>query len=204
MFGFFKKRDELNKIKEEVANSFDSVKEDFANVGNWITHIDGKSKIHEDEVSEMKGHLFELREELKDLKAALNFLNPGLSGQLSKQPSNERDKQPENVYVQTPVQTPVQTGYLEGLTVMERAIVWALINSEMKLSYEDLSSMLGKDKSTVRGQINAIKQKSEGLIREYKEPNGKKRVYIADDIREFIVKNVKVRVRSNKKKQREK
>jgi hypothetical protein len=43
---------------------------------------------------------------------------------------------------------------------------------EMKLSYEDLALMLGKEKSTIRGQINTIKQKSEGLIEEITEKNG--------------------------------
>jgi predicted transcriptional regulator len=101
------------------------------------------------------------------------------------------DKQAAGVYVQTPVQTAVQTGILETLTVMERAIVWALLNSEMKLSYEDLSVMLGKNKSTIRGQINAIKQKSEGLIEESSEANGKKRVFIPEEMKQIILKKEK-------------
>ena len=54
--------------------------------------------------------------------------------------------------------------------------------------------MLGKTRATVRGQINSIKQKSEGLIEEVIEKNGKKRVFIPDYIKEILLKNAKVRV----------
>jgi len=84
---------------------------------------------------------------------------------------------------------------------MERAIIWALINSgeEMKLSYDDLAALLGKNKSTIRGQINGLKQKSEGLVEEIRESNGKKRLFIPEKMRQFIVKSVKVRVNNSKK-----
>jgi hypothetical protein len=58
---------------------------------------------------------------------------------------------------------------------------------------------LGKEKSTIRGQINAIKQKSEGLIMEYFEKNGKKRVYVPEEVREKLQKYAKVRVKKEKK-----
>jgi chromosome segregation and condensation protein ScpB len=83
---------------------------------------------------------------------------------------------------------------------MERAIVWALLNSEMKLSYEDLAALLGKDKSTIRGQINTIKQKNEGIIMEVRESNGKKRLYIPDEVRSMIIKSVKVKIKGSKSK----
>ena len=86
---------------------------------------------------------------------------------------------------------------------MERAIVWALINSDMRLSYEDLSTVLGKDKSTIRGQINAIRRKSESLIQEVREPNGKKRVFIPEKVREMVLKEVKVRVKDKKTKRKD-
>jgi hypothetical protein len=63
----------------------------------------------------------------------------------------------------------------------------------MKLSYEDIALLLGKDKSTIRGQINAIKQKSEGLIEEMSEKNGKKRVFIPEEIKQKLQKYAKVR-----------
>ena len=68
----------------------------------------------------------------------------------------------------------------------------------MKLGYEDLSAMLGKERSTIRGQINSIKTKSEDIIEEVIERNGKKRVFIPDIIKEKMLKKSKVRVSNNK------
>ena len=93
------------------------------------------------------------------------------------------------------VQTAVQTPNLDQFSVTERAIIWILLNSEMKLSYDDISSILGKERSTIRGQINAIKSKSEGLIEEIIEKNGKKRVFIPEKMREKLLKKTKVRVK---------
>jgi hypothetical protein len=68
----------------------------------------------------------------------------------------------------------------------------------MKLSYDDLAAMLGKERSTIRGQINTIKSKSESLIEEVVEKNGKKRVFIPEEIKEKMLKKTKVRVNSKK------
>src|SRR3989344_1020761 len=105
--------------------------------------------------------------------------------------------------VEKGVQTGVQTGsfyeIFKNLSLNERALLFTLMNSEMKLSYEDLALLLGKERSTVRGQINAIKQKSEGLIEEITEKNGKKRVYVPLEIKEKLAKYAKVRVVKRKK-----
>jgi len=74
--------------------------------------------------------------------------------------------------------------------MMERAVVWALLNTDLKLSYEDLSVALGKDKSTLRGQINNIKTKSERLVEEYTERDGKKRFYINEKKKTEILKGI--------------
>lgn len=199
MFGFFKRKKEVEKLKEEVRQSFDSVKEDFGKVGKWIEHLDDKQGNHEDELFNLKDELSSIKSDLEEIKDFISFFGPQLSKGLSKQATTPDYKQAGVEVVQTPVQTAVQTGILDSLTVMERAIVWALINSDMKLSYEDLSAVLGKGKSTIRGQINTIKQKSEGLIEESRESNGKKRLYIPDKIKQLIVKSVKVRVKNNQK-----
>ena len=108
------------------------------------------------------------------------------------------DKQTGVSGVQKAVQTAVQTGnfydILKGLSANERLVVFTLMNSDMKLSYEDLAMLLGKERSTVRGQINSIKQKTEGLIEEISEKNGKKRVYVPEEIRQKLQKYAKVRV----------
>ena len=59
--------------------------------------------------------------------------------------------------------------------------------------------MLGKSKATIRGQINAIRQKSEGLIEEQITGNNKKRVFIPEKIKEMLLKKGKVRAKNNKK-----
>jgi len=199
MFGFLRKKREIEKLKNDMHKSFDAVREDFVKVGQWITHIDGKNKNYEDEISSLKDLIYQLQEEMKELRNIVSVQNPWF---LSKQQQTAVDKQTGVEGVQTPVQTGVQTAILSNFTVMERAIVWALLNSELKLSYEDLAALLGKDKSTIRGQVNAIKQKSEGLIGEIREKNGKKRLYIPENKKEILLKSVKVRVKSGKKSRR--
>ncbi len=68
----------------------------------------------------------------------------------------------------------------------------------MKLSYEDLAMLLGKERSTIRGQINAIKQKSEGLVEELMEKNGKKRVFVSENVKERLAKYAKTRMGEGK------
>ena len=101
--------------------------------------------------------------------------------------------------VQSAVQTAVQTPNFDNFSITERATLWILLNTDMKLSYEDLGSMLGKEKSTIRSQINSIKQRSESLIEEIIEKNGKKRVFIPEDIKEKLLKKSKVRIKKDKK-----
>ena len=185
----------MNKLRVEVHDSFDHVKKDFNKVGEWIKHLDGKHGSHEDEISGIKDQLLTIQEDLLELKDFVSFFGPQISKGLSKQVQTSVIKQPSSMVVQTGVQTGVQTDILENLTVMERAITWALLNSDMRLSYEDLAALLGKDKSTIRGQINAIKQKNDGLIKETREVNGKKRLYIPDEIRAILVKSVKVKIK---------
>ena len=80
--------------------------------------------------------------------------------------------------------------------------MWILLNSDMRLSYDDLAAMLGKERSTIRGQINRIKQKNESLVEEVVEKNGKKRVFIPEEIREKMLKKSKVSINPGKKAQR--
>jgi predicted transcriptional regulator len=199
MFGFGKKKKVVEEFKKEVMSSFNSVKKDFEKVGGWIDHIDGKHRFHGDEIETLKGDILMLKSELEEVKDLLSFFGPNNSSRVFKQAQTPVHKQQGVVAVQTPVQTPVQTSILDGLTVMERAIVWAIINSEMKLSYDDLAAILGKSKSTIRGQINTIKQKSESLIQEYSEPNGKKRLFVPEEIKQILLKSAKVRVNKTKK-----
>jgi hypothetical protein len=74
----------------------------------------------------------------------------------------------------------------------------------MKLSYDDLAAMLGKERSTIRGQLNRIKQKDENLIEEVVERNGKKRVFIPDNLKEKLLKKQRVRIKGKKSKKAKK
>lgn len=195
MFGFFKKKRESNMVKEEIQKSFDAVKDDFNKVGQWIGHFDGNTKQHANELEEVKKQIFVMQNEIDDIKDFISLFG----NKISKQQQPLGIKQMAVSDVQSTVQTTVQSGILDNLTLMERGIVWALVNAETKLSYEDLAIVLGKDKSTIRGQINMIKQKCDGLIEESREANGKKRVYIPEEMRQIILKKEKVRVKSTKK-----
>lgn len=198
MWGLFGHKKKVDKLRTEVQGSFDHVKKDFNKVGEWIKHLDDKHASHKDEISEIKEQILVMQDSLLEIKDFISFFGPQLSKGLSKQVPTGAIKQTVSDDVQTAVQTGVQANILDNLTVMERAIVWALLNSEMKLSYEDLAALLGKDKSTIRGQINTIKQKADGLIMESREASGKKRLYIPDETRSIIVKSVKVKVKASK------
>ncbi len=196
VMGFFGQKKRIEKLKLEVRDSFEGVKKDFKKVSEWISHLNSKEKNQEEILKDFKEDLSSLKLDIEEIKDFISFFG----SQLSKQQTTHTIKQTALRNVQTPVQTAVQTSILDNLTVMERAIVWSLLNSDLKLSYEDLAAMLGKGKSTIRGQINAIKQKSEGLIMEQISENGKKRVYIPEEIKQIVIKSVKVRVKRKEKK----
>ena len=194
MWNLFGHKKRINKLKEEVQDSFNHVKKDFNKVGEWIKHLDDKHTSHKDDILNIKDQLLSIQNDIMEIKDFISVFGPQISKGLSKQTQTVGVEQTVPTSVQTPVQTGVQTGILSNLTVMERAIVWALLNSEMKLSYEDLAALLGKDKSTIRGQINTIKQKTDGIIMQSREANGKKRLYIPDEVRSIIIKGVKIKI----------
>jgi len=191
LWWFSKKSGE--ELAEKTEKGFSAVKKDIDSVGKWIKHLDSRDKQLFDIISTLKEDLSSLKDEIESLQEGLEIA--------IEQPKNKQvfkklpvlDKQTTVEAVQKAVQTGVQTGSfyenLKGLTSNERLLVFTLMNNDMKLSYEDL----GKDKSTVRGQINAIKQKREELIEEVIEKNGKKRVFVPDHLKEKLAKYAKVR-----------
>lgn len=206
MFNWFSKKREMELIKEEVRNSFSDVKKDIHKVSEWVNYLNNKDDALNSRLNDLSEDLSSVKDQLEQLKDVISLFGDGLSKHAFKTNSPRLNKQTAVLGVEGAVQTPVQTGNfnnflgISNLSITERAIIWVLANSELKLSYDDLSAMLGKTRSTIRGQINSIKQKSEGLIEEYVEQNGKKRVYIPQEIREKIVKNIKVRVQKEEKK----
>jgi biotin operon repressor len=201
MFGLFRRKKEIEQIKHEVKSSFTDVKGDIEKIGKWVTHLNNSDTALNNQISDINQDISSLKDEIEQLKDVISMFGEGVSKQLFKTNRSMFNKQTAVEGVQTAVQTAVQTGNFQGisnLSVTERAIIWVLANNELKLSYDDLAAMLGKTRSTIRGQINSIKQKSEGLVMEYTEKNGKKRVYIPEEIREKIIKRVKVRVKGEK------
>ena len=202
MFWLFGKK-KVKLLEEETKNSFQQVKNDIEGVGKWIKHLDSKDKQVFEILGEIKRELATINEEVEGVKEAVSLVNLSVENKQLLKKTGVLHKQTDVYSVQEPVQTPVQTGnfydILQGLSSNERLIILTLINSELKLSYEDIARLLGKERSTIRGQINAIKRKSEGLIQEIAESNGKKRVYVSEEIKEKLEKYAKVRVRKEKK-----
>ena len=195
---FFSKKvekEEFNQFKEAVQTALNRAKGDVGNISTWIKHLDSSDSKLKEEISEINEEITSMKDELENIKNMISLIgNRGLF----KQRQTVFNKQLAVHGVLNSVQTPVQTPFLDNLTATERAIIFILLNTDMKLSYEDISAMLGKSKATVRGQINGIRQKSEGLIEEQISENNKKRVFIPERIRNILLKNAKVRTRLKK------
>src|SRR3989344_4794545 len=195
MFGWlFNTKKEAESVKEETKKGFESVKKDIQSVSGWIKHLDSERQIHKNELEVIKEDLSSIREEIEGIKNMVSMLGNLRPVGGFKTPRQLSNKQTAVEAVQTAVQTPK----LEQFSLTERALLWILLNSDMKFSYEDLAAVLGKEKSTIRSQINGIKQKSE-IIEEVVEKNGKKRVYIPDNIKEIMLKKSKVKVENKRK-----
>jgi hypothetical protein len=198
MFWFSKKK-EIESLKKDARNSFDSVKKDINSINGWINFLDSEKNNHKQHIDDIKEDLSSIKEEISNLKNIISFMGELKINGASKTPKQVFNKQTAVYPVQTAVQTAVQTPNLNHFSITERAILWVLLNTDMKLSYDDIAAMLGKERSTIRGQINAIKQKSESLIEEEIERNGKKRVFIPEEIKEKMLKKTKVRVKERDK-----
>ena len=195
MFWFFGRKKGVEQLKDETKKGFEAVKKDITSVSGWIKHLDSEKEMQKKEMEDIKEDLTSIKNDIEGLKNVLSMMNELKVGGVFKTPRRAFNKQSAVYAVQTGVQTGVQTPKLDQFSVTERAILWILLNADMKLSYDDLASMLGKERSTIRGQINRIKQKSESLIQEITEQNGKKRVFIPENIKENMLKKTKVRVR---------
>lgn len=198
MFSWIFGKKDVESVKKETKQGFESVKKDINSIGEWIKHLNSEKDSQKEELREVKEILSSINEEIEGIKNIVSIMGeikkPGLF-----EKNKQLFKQQTAVYaVQTAVQTGVQTPNLGLFSLTERAIIWVLLNTDMKLSFEDIGSILGKEKATIRGQINHIKQKSE-VIEEIIEKNGKKRVFIPEDIKKIMLKKAKVRVDNKKK-----
>jgi len=192
-FWFRKKEDNLDeKFKElhsGLKSSFSNIKKDFEHVMSRVDHLHLKKDEHHDKLDKLDKRLREIEtffELMKEKEA--EFIHKGT---LSKQAVQTG----QTGVVRTAVQTPVfQTGYLgklKSLTPTERNLVWSLVNTNLKLSYDDISVVIGKDKSTVRGLMNSVRRKYDDIINEITEEGGKKRFFIEDDIKSEVMRDFK-------------
>jgi len=193
-FWFFGKKEDkihekISELNNKIEDSFFNVKGDMKNLGKWVTHFNDKHKGHEGELENMKFRLSSVEKTLEDIWTAVQTAVQ--TGRVSKQP--QTDSRPKQLSVQKNLES------LRSLTAMERVVVWSLLNTDLKMSYDDLCVILGKDKSTLRGQINNIKQKNEGLINEYIEKDGKKRFYIDTKLKNEVLLKVSKKQPKSKK-----
>ena len=198
LFGKKKEINELELIKEATRKSFDSVKNDLNNTSHWIKHLKTEQEKQDFRLSQIEGGLSMIETDIEGLKNSFAFAESTMNRRVFKQPAGVLVKQTAVDGVQTAVQTAVQTGgraIFDNLSVTERALVHILLNTDMKYSYDDLAALIGKSRATIRGQMNSIKQKSPDLIEEVIEANGKKRVFIPEEIKAIMLKSGKVRVK---------
>ena len=188
----------VDSLKEDTKRGFESVKKDITSMSAWIKHLDSEKKLQGKEINEIKDVLSTINSEIEGIKNVISIMSDLKPNRPFRTTKQVFDKQTGVYAVQTGVQTGVQTPNLDKFSVTERAIIWILLNSDMKLSYDDLAAIVGKERSTIRGHLNRIKQKSEGLIEEAVEKNGKKRVFIPENMKEKLLKRQKVRVRRDK------
>jgi len=196
MFGFGNKK-RIRELEEKTHKSFSGVSRDIDSIGKWVKHLDKKDKQVFDMLNLVKEDLSSIKAEIESLRGEGVLDGEGEESKQLFKKLPVLSKQTAVEDVQEAVQTAVQTdnfyGILKGLSGNERLVVFTLMNSDLKLSYEDLALLLGKERSTVRGQVNAIKQKAEGLILEILERNGKKRIYVPEEIKAKLARYAKVR-----------
>ncbi len=197
MFWWFSSKKRVKELEEKTQTGFNSVKEDINKIGSWIKHLDNKNKQLFDIVNSLQNDLSSVKDEIAGVRESVGLAFEERKNKQLFKKLPVLDKQTPVETVQNAVQTAVQTGniysILNTLSTNEKALIVTLMGSDMKLSYEDLALLLGKERSTIRGQINSIKQKSEDLIAEIVEKNGKKRVYVPEEIRNKMTRYAKVR-----------
>jgi len=193
------KKHEFEQHKSAVQTALSNVKQDMNNLSTWVKHLNSTDSSIKKDVESIMNDIASIKEELEEIKNSISGEKNVENEPLFKQRQTAKHKQTAVYAVQTAVQTAVQAAFLTKLSISEKAIIGILLNSDMKLSYEDLAAMTGKDTATIRGQVNSIKQKCEGLVEEQLEKNGKKRLFIPDKMKEILLKKVKVRGRNKPK-----
>ena len=181
--------DKFNELHSGLKTSFSNIKRDFEHVISRVDHLHSKKDEHHNKLDQLDKRLREIEvffEIMKEKEGEILH-----KSMLSKQGVQTG----QTGVVRTAVQTPVfQTGFLgklKSLTPTERNLVWSLINTDLKLSYDDISVVIGKDKSTVRGLMNSVRRKYDDIVSDVVEENGRKRFFIEEDIKSEVMKDFK-------------
>ena len=202
MFSFFNKKvkkEDFEKHRSAVQTALNSAKTDVVNLSKWVEHLDNADSGIKSDIEDVYDEISTIKNDIEELKNMVSLAINPKQARKNVAVQTAVGKQTAVYGVQNAVQTTVQTDFLDRLSISERSLVMILLSSEMKLSYEDLGAMMGKDSTTIRGQINNIKQKCDGLIAEQIEKNNKKRLFVPDKIKETLLKKVKVRAKKGQK-----
>src|SRR3989338_2149893 len=169
-WGWFGKK-RVEELEANTKKGFESVKKDIDAVGKWIKHLDQKDKQVFDLINSLRGDLSTIRDELAGVREGVDlaFVERQDKQVFKKLPV--LDKQTGVYGVEKAVQTAVQTGSF----------------------YNNLNGLSSNERLLLFTHINSIKQKSEGLIEEMVEKNGKKRVFVPNFMKEKLAKYAKVR-----------
>ena len=194
MFGWLFKKEEKQAFEQHkgaVQTALNTVKQDMTNISKWIKHLDSQDLDIKKDIEQVMDEISSIKNEIEEIKNMVNEnkvieIQPNI-----KQRQTAIVKQTPVYSNQTAVQTTVQAAFFTKLSASEKAIVGILLNTDMKLSYEDLAAMMSKDTATIRGQVNSIKQKCEGIIEEQIEKNGKKRLFVPENIQNLLLKRAK-------------
>jgi hypothetical protein len=210
VFGFLKKRDDtahkkIEDLNKSVSFSFSNLKRDMDYISNWITHFKDKHDEHNENFDSVHKRLERVEQELEEMRDMWTRVQTGVQTRVQTAVQTGQTRVQTRVG-QTDVrlkQMSVQTNTLEklkNLSVMERGLVWVLVNSDAKMSYEDIYVILGKNKSTLRGQINNIKLKSPDLIKEEVENDGTKKFYVSKELKDEIMgRSKKIEIQAKKR-----
>ena len=147
MFGWFSWKKESKKIRDDTKTGFEFVKKDISSLTGWIKHLDSEKNIQKRDIDQIKYDLASIKNEIESIKNVISIMNNLKPKRVFKTNRGLLDKQTPVYAVQTGVQTGVQTPNLDQFSVTERAILWILLNADMKLGYDDLSTILGKEKA---------------------------------------------------------
>lgn len=198
-FWFFRdKRNETDPdtFSKKVKNSFINVKNDMQKILEWISFLKINYEKSENRLSEIEKNLENMKIRILNLEEDKNRAAVWTADQTAVQTAVQ------NWTAVRPKQTAVQKEvgdlekYFNGLTWREGELLSILLNTEREMDYNDLCEMVGRDQSTLRGQVNKIKIKYPGAIEETVTNKGKKSFSMNQELKE------KISERLNKKKGR--